>query len=86
MTRASAAYERLSLAMIDNPPECSGLDLFTADDLSSDDVDVCASICATCPLFDLCSQYAEIDRPKAGYGPGNDTAQTTSKRRKRTNG
>lgn len=66
MSAASVAFERLSLAMLDSSPECLGIGLFTADDLSKSDVDVCAAICATCPLFDACRAYAELERPKAG--------------------
>src|SRR5690606_20328380 len=51
MSRASEAYGRLSLAMLDNHPECLGLDLFTADDLTPADVTACAATCKTCPLM-----------------------------------
>ena len=70
MSRASAAFERLSLAMLETRPECLGLDLFTADDLDKADVAVCAAICDTCPLFDLCLDYADLERPKAGIWAG----------------
>jgi len=70
MSRASEAYAALSLAMISTEPECSGLELFTADSPTADDKAVMGPICNSCPLFALCRVYGDLERPKAGYWAG----------------
>lgn len=67
MSRAADAYARLSLAMLDTAPACQDDDRFVLDDQAPEEL---APICRTCPLFDLCAQYAELERPKAGIWAG----------------
>ena len=67
MSRASEAYKALSLAMMETQPECLGIELFTADSTTEADKATMQPICDACPLFALCSAYAELERPKVGY-------------------
>ena len=70
MSRASVAYSALAMAMENAQPKCKDNAKFTADELRQPDVDELALICSTCPLFDLCSTYASIERPKIGVWAG----------------
>jgi hypothetical protein len=70
MTRASEAYDRLHTAMTDSIPECVGIDLFTADSISTADLDDLRKLCDSCPLRKLCDEYARLERPKVGLWAG----------------
>ena len=70
MSRASEAYQALAAAMETTVPNCQGIELFTADNLENPDIAELARICDTCPLFNLCDDYAHIERPKAGIWAG----------------
>lgn len=70
MSQASDAYQRLTAALVTLTPDCTDDPLFTADDLTAADKATCAAICTTCPLFELCETYAQLDRPKAGVWAG----------------
>jgi hypothetical protein len=67
MSRASEAYNALNVAMAGTDPACKNderfIDAHTAPETLS-------PICRTCPLFNLCAAYAEIERPKAGIWAG----------------
>lgn len=80
MSRASEAYERLSLVMLDTTPACLGLELFTASDLDKADVAACAALCDVCPLFDLCRAYADLEKPKVGVWAGRTYRTNNTKR------
>jgi hypothetical protein len=67
MSRASDAYDVLTLAMIDTDPACKNDSRFTADDQAADEL---TPICNACPLFALCDAYARIDRLKGGIWAG----------------
>ena len=67
MTKATEALERLSLAMIDTAPACQDDERFIRDDVPAETL---APICRTCDLFDRCSEYAGLERPKAGVWAG----------------
>ena len=67
MTKATEAFERLSLAMIDTAPACQDDERFIRDDVPAETL---APICRTCDLFDRCSEYAGLERPKAGIWAG----------------
>lgn len=67
MSRGSETYERLTLQMLVIDPACQNDDRFIADDQPEATL---APICRSCPLFDLCAEYAEIERPKAGVWAG----------------
>lgn len=68
--RAAAAHERLLEGMIERTPSCEGVDLFTADVIERADTVILKSICAGCDLAILCRQFAELERPKAGFWAG----------------
>ena len=70
MSRASEAFEALSLAMTETGPACLGIDGYTADSIPEDDVQEFKAICDSCPLFDLCRSYGDLERPKVGYWAG----------------
>jgi hypothetical protein len=70
MSRASEAFEALSLAMTGTEPACLGIDGYTADTVPADDMQEFAAICDSCPLFELCRTYADLERPKIGYWAG----------------
>lgn len=65
------AWLSLNAALQDAEPECAGLDLFTADGLSDADRAVCASICAQCPVIELCDAYASAAGVIAGFWAGH---------------
>jgi hypothetical protein len=66
----STAEADLNRALLENRPECEGLELFTAEGLKPADVAVCRDICNQCPLFDVCRAYAQHTRPEAGVWAG----------------
>ena len=68
---ADEAWLSLNAALQDREPECAGLGLFTADGLSDADRAVCASICARCPVIDLCDAYASAAGVTAGFWAGH---------------
>ena len=70
MTTTAEAWAELQAAMSDTPPACAGDPTFTLDGLSNDELAECAEICASCPLLDLCSEYATVARPAAGFWAG----------------
>ena len=67
MSRASDSYNALTLAMDEVAPVCRNDARFTADDQKAEEL---ASICRTCPLFDPCATYGDLERPKAGVWAG----------------
>jgi len=67
VSRASEAYDRLTTAMDDNKPACLNDDRFTDDKTNAADV---SDICKACPLYALCRDFAQIDKPKAGIWAG----------------
>jgi hypothetical protein len=70
VSAASLAYTRLSNAFMANVPECHGLELFTAENLSAADIEVLTAICDACPLYELCDTYARTARVTAGFWAG----------------
>jgi hypothetical protein len=48
-------------------PACRNDERFIADEQKAEDL---APICRTCPVFDLCTAYGELERPKAGVWAG----------------
>lgn len=71
MTAGDDAWDALSTALKAYTPRCSGLILFTADRLSADERAMCASVCARCPVADLCGAYATADKVTAGFWAGH---------------
>lgn len=67
---ADMAWARLSAALRDSAPGCAGLDIFTADQLTGDQLDFCDGICTRCPVFDLCDAFALAARVQAGFWAG----------------
>lgn len=68
---ALPAWEALQAALISIVPDCEGDARYIADaaDLPRDDRAVMAEICAACPLLDHCSDYANTEKPAAGWWP-----------------
>lgn len=77
-----AAHARLNAAMDNDPPECVGVDLFTADELSKADQAALLPFCEVCPVAAQCAEFAALLKPKAGYWAGNHHSHYT--RRKAT--
>ena len=53
--------------MVDTNPACTDDERFIDDQQPADAL---APICATCPLFGPCSEYGNLERPKAGVWAG----------------
>ncbi|GAA2910655.1 hypothetical protein JOD62_001700 [Microbacterium keratanolyticum] len=68
---ADDAWDALNDALAHTTPACEGRVLFTADRLSDDQRALCKSICARCPLFDLCDAYAITAKVESGYWAGH---------------
>lgn len=71
---ADDAWEDLNAVLDRYDPPCSGLHLFTADSRTDDQREECASICARCPIRDLCNHYAVASRVDFGFWAGVDRA------------
>ncbi|WP_396654964.1 WhiB family transcriptional regulator [Microbacterium foliorum] len=71
---AEDAYDHLEAAIRDNTPPCSGLHLFTADSRTDEQRAACSSICARCPITDLCGAYATAAKADFGFWAGVDRA------------
>lgn len=67
-----AAWVPLNEALQDYAPPCSGLPLFTADSRTDEQRAACASICARCPIADLCDAYATASKVDFGFWAGTD--------------
>ncbi|KIP95841.1 hypothetical protein RU09_00300 [Microbacterium sp. MEJ108Y] len=66
------AYAPLAAALEDYVPPCNGWDMFTSDWLTDEDREQCSSICAGCPIADLCRTYATAAKVDSGFWAGND--------------
>lgn len=76
LSRADAAAEKLealTLAGVDTPPACESDEMFIAErmDLLPTDLQRMRMVCARCPLFDLCADYARSGKPGAGFWAGS---------------
>ncbi|MGW9629067.1 WhiB family transcriptional regulator [Agromyces sp. NPDC055520] len=67
-----AAWVPLNKALQDYTPPCSGLDLYTADSRTDEQRAECSSICARCPIADLCGAYATATKVDSGFWAGTD--------------
>jgi hypothetical protein len=72
MSKSSEAFDALKLAMIDTSAACLNDDRFIDDEQAPAEL---APICEACPLYDLCSTYATLDRPKGGIWAGKRYTQ-----------
>ena len=70
MSRATESYKRLKAALLVTEPLCAGVDDFTVDTPTAASAELMRPLCEACPLFDLCREYADLERPKAGYWAG----------------
>lgn len=61
---------RLDRALRDRVPGCNGDARFTEDKLQLRRSTVLLPICAGCPLFIECGEYAETARPPVGFWAG----------------
>ena len=69
---ADAAWLSLNAALQDYAPPCTGHASFTADSRSDAQQAGCASICARCPIADLCGAYAAASKVDTGFWAGVD--------------
>ena len=77
MSKSSEAFDALKLAMMTTSAACLDDDRFIDDDQAPAEL---APICEACPLYDLCSTYAAIERPKGGIWAGKRYTQRTTTR------
>ena len=87
MTAEEVAWQALSDALDEVTPRCTGNPLFTADRLTNEEREALGYMCAGCPVFDLCADYADAAGVKAGFwagqlftikGPSKFTPSTTT--------
>lgn len=67
--RGAGEFAALQDALRDVQPSCQGVDAYTADRPSEDDVATMRAICASCPVQKLCQAYALAAKPQAGSWP-----------------
>lgn len=69
---SDAAYTALQTALIDITPPCSNDPRYIAnrEELTSDTRMQMIAGCRSCPVRDLCEQYATTARPEAGMWAG----------------
>ena len=67
---ADTAWDALNEALEHYTPLCDGRALFTADSRTDEQRALCASICARCPVADLCDAYATAANVAAGFWAG----------------
>ena len=77
MSKSSEAFDALKLAMIDTSAPCLDDARFIDDDQAPADL---TPICEACPLYELCSTYAGIERPKGGIWAGKRYTQYKTNR------
>lgn len=70
--RAEDAWRALELRLRDYAPPCDGKDVFTDPSRTDEERELCASICARCPIADLCGAYAAASKTDSGYWAGAD--------------
>lgn len=70
MTKVGDAYGALISAMEKTVPKCRDSLSFTEDNPSKLNAAKMAELCGACPLLDLCKEYAQLERPKAGFWAG----------------
>lgn len=80
---ADAAWDALSSALEHVTPPCEGLDAFTADRLTDDERYMCESICAGCPLADVCEAYATAAQVESGFWAGRSYSLKRNYQRQR---
>lgn len=66
------AWDALNAVLYDYTPPCDGLPLFTADRRDDEERALCASVCAPCPIADLCNAYAVAAKVESGFWAGTD--------------
>lgn len=83
---AAAKLDALALAGVDTPPACEGDEMFIAErvQLIPTDMQRMRMVCARCPLFDLCGEYARTAKPEAGFWAGIPRERRTGRTRNAT--
>ncbi|MBB3158292.1 hypothetical protein FHS07_001988 [Microbacterium proteolyticum] len=69
--RGAREFAALQDALREVTPSCDGMDAYTADRPSEDDVETMRAICESCPVLKLCQAYAAAGRPSAGNWPAS---------------
>lgn len=67
---AERAWDALHASLREFLPPCADRALFTFDRLSDEQMTECASICAACPVLELCDAYATAARVQSGFWAG----------------
>ena len=73
MAKGDTEYRRLTDAMNDHMPPCSGYPRFILDrhEIAPDELShISLTICRTCPIKQPCRAYGEAARPGAGIWAG----------------
>ncbi len=68
---ADEAWDLLNAELKEVAPPCDGLEEFTAVNLSDEERAWCASICARCPVIELCDAYASAAKVTFGFWAGH---------------
>jgi hypothetical protein len=88
VTLEDLAWQALGKALEDVTVPCAGDPLFTMDSPTKDAQEFMASLCAACPVLELCGTYAATAKPAAGFWAGKlrgkPRAKTTSTTADRT--
>ncbi|MER7797609.1 WhiB family transcriptional regulator [Microbacterium sp. NPDC096154] len=79
-----AAWDALNAALLRYAPPCTGHAVFTADQRTALERAVCSSICARCPIADLCAAYATAAKPDSGFWAGTDRSSKHKRATKTT--
>jgi hypothetical protein len=64
------AYAPLALALREFEPPCNGQAEFMSPSTTELEQAVCASICAGCPLIEMCDAYATKSKVDIGFWGG----------------
>lgn len=70
MPTTAEAWAALVRAMENTLPRCDGDDRFTQEDIGPSTARILREVCQTCPLLELCADYADRARPSAGFWAG----------------
>lgn len=70
MTAEELAWQALSDALDEVTPRCTGNPLFTSDRLTNEEREALGYMCAGCPVFTRCADYADAAGVRAGFWAG----------------
>jgi len=76
VTLSGTTWTALQKAMKTTDPACQDDERFVLDDQPADTL---TYLCNACPLFDLCRDYAQANRPLGGVWAGKRYTHRTSR-------